>query len=139
MEYKRFGDTIVVRMAIGEEITEQIKAVATAENIKLAKVEALGATDKFTVGVFDVAEKVYHSKTFEGPHEIVSLTGSINTMNGEYYSHIHMAASNMDGLTYGGHLNTARVCPTCEMFITVIDGVVDREREEETGINILKF
>ncbi len=139
MEYKRFGDTIMVRMQLGEEITEQIKAVAMAENIKLAKVEALGATSEFTVGVYDVSEKVYHSNTFKGAYEIVSLTGSINTMNGEYYSHIHMAASDEKGLTFGGHLNSAIVCPTCEMFITVIDGVVDRVRDEEIGINLLKF
>ena len=36
MEYKRFGNTVVVRMDKGEEIVEQVKQVALKENIKLA-------------------------------------------------------------------------------------------------------
>ena len=47
MEYKRFGNTVVVRMDKGEEIVEQVKQVALRENIKLAQVSALGATNNF--------------------------------------------------------------------------------------------
>mgnify|MGYP000416546689 FL=1 len=53
MEYKRFGNTVVVRMDKGEEIVEQVKQVALKENIKLAQVSALGATNDFEVGLFD--------------------------------------------------------------------------------------
>ena len=34
MEYKRFGNTVVVRMDKGEEIVEQVKQVALKENIR---------------------------------------------------------------------------------------------------------
>ena len=98
MEYKRFGNKIVVRMDMGEEILEQLKAVALKENIKLCSVSALGATNDFTVGVYDVDKKFYKANSFKGPHEIVSLTGSVNTMNGEFYSHIHMAAADGEAL-----------------------------------------
>ena len=57
MEYKRFGSKIVVRMDMGEEILEQLKGVALKENIKLCSVSALGATNDFTVGVYDVDKK----------------------------------------------------------------------------------
>jgi predicted DNA-binding protein with PD1-like motif len=39
----------------------------------------------------------------------------------------------------GGHLNQARISVTCEMFIHILDGQVDREKDPETGINLLKF
>ena len=52
MEYKRFDKDIVVRIDKGEEILEKIKEVAIRENIKLATVTALGATNEFTAGVF---------------------------------------------------------------------------------------
>ncbi len=93
MEYRKFNNVLVIRMDRGEEIMEKLKEVALKENVRLANVNALGAVDEFTVGAYDVLEKKYNSNTFKGVYEIVSLTCSINTMNGEYYSHIHTAAS----------------------------------------------
>lgn len=60
-------------------------------------------------------------------------------MNGEYYSHIHMSAGNEKGEVFGGHLNRAVVGATCEMIITVIDGCVDRVKDESLGLNVFKF
>ena len=139
MEYRRFNNTIVARIDRGEEILEKIKEIALNENIKLANINALGATNDFTVGVFKVDEKKYYSNTFSGNFEIVSLTGTINTMNGEFYTHIHMSAGNDKGEVFGGHLNRATVSATCEMVINVIDGEVDREFNEEVGLNLFKF
>ncbi|WP_455538001.1 PPC domain-containing DNA-binding protein [Terrisporobacter sp.] len=139
MDYRRFNNTLVVRIDKGEEILEKIKEVALKENIKLANVNALGAVNDFTVGVFKTKDKKYYANTFTGDFEIVSLTGTINTMNGEFYSHLHMSAGNEEGKVFGGHLNKAVVSATCEMIINVIDGVVDREFSDEIGLNLFKF
>ncbi len=139
MEYKRFNNTIVARIDRGEEILEKIKEIALKENIQLANINALGATNDFTVGVYNIEEKQYHSHTFTGDHEIVSLTGSINTMNGEYYSHLHMSCGDTEGKVFGGHLNRAVVSATCEMFIYIIDGKIDRIHDDEIGINLFDF
>ena len=56
MDYRRFGDTVIVRMDPTEEIIQQLRLVAEKEGIRLAAVEALGAVDDFTVGVFDTTE-----------------------------------------------------------------------------------
>lgn len=139
MEYRKFGNTIVVRIDKGEEILEKIREIALKENIKLANINALGATNDFTVGVFKTAEKKYYSNNFKGDFEIVSLTGTINTMNGEFYTHIHMSAGNDKGEVFGGHLNRAIVSATCEMIINIIDGKVDRKFNEEIGLNLFEF
>ncbi len=139
MEYKRFDNTVIVRIDRGEEILEQLAVVAQKENIKLASVQALGATDSFTVGVYDTESKQYHSNEFNGVFEIVSLVGTVNTMNGEFYSHLHMSAGNEKGEVFGGHLNRARVSATCELVITVINGTVDRFRDEKIGLNLFDF
>ncbi len=139
MEYRKFGNTVMARADRGEEILESIKRIALAENIKLASVSALGAVDDFTVGVYNVEEKKYYSNSFTGSFEIVSLTGTINTMNGEFYAHLHMSAGNDRGEVFGGHLNKAMVSATCEMVITLINGRVDREYDEITGLNLFKF
>jgi len=139
MEYKRINNTIIARIDKGEEILEKIKEISLKENIKLGNVNALGATNDFTVGVFKVDEKKYYSNEFKGNFEIVSLTGTINTMNNEFYTHIHMSAGNEKGEVFGGHLNKAIVSATCEMVINIIDGEVDRYFDEVTGLNLFKF
>ena len=139
MEYKRFNNVIFARIDRGEEILEKIKEIALKENIKLANVNALGATNEFTVGVYKIDEKKYYANEFSGNFEIVSLTGTINTMNGEFYTHIHMSAGNDKGEVFGGHLNKAIVSATCEMIINIIDGKVDRYHDDEIGLNLFKF
>ena len=51
MEYRRFDDKIVAWIDRGEEILEQVKELARRENITLASVTALGATNDFTVSM----------------------------------------------------------------------------------------
>lgn len=139
MEYKRFDHTIIVRIDKGEDILEQVKNIALQEHIQLASVQALGAVNHFTVGVFKTNEKKYYANEFEGDFEIVSLTGMINTMNDEFYCHLHMSAGNEKGEVFGGHLNRAIVSATCEMVITLIDGCVDRYHDSEVGLNLFDF
>lgn len=139
MEYRKFGKTIIARIDKGEEILAQVKEIALKEDIKLASVQALGAINRFKVGVFKTKEKQYLANEFEGDFEIVSLAGTINTMNNEFYCHLHLSAGDIDGKVFGGHLNEAFVSATCEMVINVIDGEVDRYFDEEIGLNLFKF
>ena len=139
MDYRRFGNKILVRIDKGEEILDAVKKVAEKEKVKLASVSALGAVNEFTVGVFKTDDKKYVSNEFKGEFEIVSLTGSISTMDGETYMHLHMSAGDIEGKVFGGHLNCAKVSATCEMFIDVLDGSVDRKFSEEVGINLFEF
>ena len=139
MEYRKFGNTYIVRMDPGEEILTQVKELALAEHIRLASVQALGAVNDFTVGVFKTDEKKYYSNTFQGSYEIVSLTGTINTMDGAFYCHLHMSAGDDQGRVVGGHLNRAVVSATCEMVVTALPGTVDRVFSPEVGLNLFRF
>ncbi|MBR5559286.1 MAG: DNA-binding protein [Oscillospiraceae bacterium] len=139
MDYKRFGNTIVARIDKGEEILEQMQQIAHGENIKLASVSGLGATNDLTVGVFLTQQKQYHTNHFIGDMEIVSLTGTISTMDGKYYPHLHLSAADAQGRVVGGHLNRAVISVTCEMVIQIIDGQADRCFDPETGINLFCF
>ena len=139
MEYKRIGNKIIVRIDKDEEILEQVKELALKENIRLAAVQALGATKSFSGGVYNVAEKKYYANTFSGSFEIVSLTGTINTMNGAFYTHLHMSAGYDLGEVCGGLLYRAVGSATCEMVVDVLDGTVDRQYDPVTGLNLFKF
>lgn len=139
MEYRRFGDTILVRLERGEELLEQLARLAQAERIPLASVQGLGAVDRFTVGVYNVEEQVYRSREYTGSYEIVSLTGTVDTMQGQFYCHLHMSAADGEGTVRGGHLNRATISATCELVLRCIDGAIDRQRDAATGLNLWKF
>ena len=139
MDYRRFNDTIVLRIDRGEEIIEKVREVAEQEHVRLAEISALGATNDFTVGVYDLEAKRYDSKTFTGPHEIVSLVGTITEKDGAFYQHLHLSAGNQDCAVVGGHLNRAVVSVTCEMVIRILSGAVDRRPDPEAGINLMRF
>jgi len=139
MEYRRFDDDVVVSLVKGEEVLSCLKEIALKENIVLANINGLGATDDFTAGLLNTTTKEYLNKRFTGDHEIVSLTGSINTMNGEYYSHLHIACANEKNEVVGGHLNNCVISGVGEIFIHIIHGKVDREYNEEIGLNVFKF
>lgn len=139
MDYRRFGDTLVIRMDRGEEIIQSLRLAAEKEGVRLASVEALGAVDDFTVGVFDTVEKQYHANHFTGAFEIVSLTGTVTTQDGKFYAHLHMSAGDREGKVFGGHLNSATVSATCEMVVRVLDGRVERQFDEGVGLNLFRF
>ena len=139
MQFRRFGNKYFVRIDRGEEIMSSLKKFCEQEKITLAEVKALGAVDDFIVGLFDVKEKKYHSNHFTFDAEIVSLWGTVTTMNGEVYLHIHMSAGDSEGHVYGGHLNRAVVSATCEMIVDVSEGVVERKFSDEIGLNLFEF
>ncbi len=139
MQYRKFGNVYAVRIDKGEEILASLKEFAVKENIAFARVSAIGAVSSFTAGVFDTKTKQYRANEFKGNFEIVSLSGTVDRMNGAYYAHLHMSAGNEKGEVFGGHLNRAVVSATCEMTVTLIDGEIDRCFDEEVGLNLWKF
>lgn len=139
MEYRVFGETIVLRLEKGEEVIESIKNLCEKEDIKAGSISGLGASNHVVVGLFKVDEKKYYSNTFEEDFEITNLTGNISRMNGEVYLHIHGTFANLEGKCIGGHLNKAIISATSEIIITKINGDIGRSFSEEIGLNLIKF
>ena len=139
MEYRRFGDTILVRLDPKEDICGKLIEVAEKEQIQLAEISGLGAVNDVTTGVFDPEAKQYHANRFQGTFEIVSLTGTLTRQDGNAYLHVHMSVGDGKGNVFGGHLNQAIVSATSEIVIRVIDGKAGRRFSEEIRLNLIEF
>lgn len=139
MEYKQSNNFYFVRIDRGEEVLAKLKEVCEKENITLGKIEGLGATDKLTIGLFDIQEKFYHKTTLTGPMEITSFIGNISTSNRKTYLHCHINVCNKKMQIFGGHLNECFISATGEFVITKAEGTVERELDKEIGLNLFKF
>ena len=138
MEYKRYNDTIVLRLDVNDEIVECVKRVALKEKITAANVSGIGATADFTVGIFNLKSSEYDKYSYSGNHEITSLTGNITEVDGKPYVHLHITAAG-DGNFVGGHLLSAKISLTAEIIIDVISADITRVFDEKLKINTLFF
>ncbi len=136
MKFKRFNDVYMVRIDLGEEIMEALGSLCRSENIRLAQVNAIGATDQAVIGVYDLKDQAYREEKLTGFMEITSLTGNITFVNDKPYIHLHATVADQQHTIHGGHVISMRVGATCEMFVRVLDGSVGRVRNEELGINL---
>lgn len=136
---KRMGNTLAVRLNIGEEICEQLKAVCNEYNIKAGSVLGIGAVKGAVLGVYDIESRQYTENRFDSFMELCNLTGNVSEMNGDCYLHLHVTLADEKGNAFGGHLKSATIGATAEIFITVLDGEIGRKPDEETGINIFEW
>ena len=139
MEYRKFNDTYVIRLNKGEEVIESLKNLCRDEDIKLAEITGLGASDFVEIGVFNIYTKEYNTKVFEGMFEITSLVGNISRKENEPYLHLHINFSDETNITKGGHLVKSIISATGEIVITKLEGEVQRELNPDIGLNLFKF
>lgn len=137
MKYKRFGEDIVVRLEVGEEVVASLAEIAEREGVTFAEVSGIGAVDEFCVSVFDVKAKKYFDNDFREPLEIVSMSGTVTEQNGKPYLHLHASAGRADGSVVGGHLKRAVISATCELVLHTVYGRVPRFFDDATGLNLM--
>ena len=116
------------RLNPGQDLDEQIEAYLFDKHIEAGCM--LSAVGSLTSVRLRLANREHHSE-FEGPFEIVSITGTVST----YGSHLHVSVSDGDGKTLGGHLVAGcTIYTTAELVIAEFDEMVfTREMSEDSG------
>lgn len=139
MEYKKFGNTYIVRLDVGDEIMESLKKFVTDEKIKLAQINGLGGASDFTIGVRNPITKQYDPIEYSGRYEIANIHGNATLLDGEPYLHIHFGCGNEKGEYHGGHLIKCVIGATAEIFVTTYDGVINRQLDPKTELEVFEF
>ena len=102
MRYKKTGPVYILRIDRGEEIVETLRRFCAEQKITLGTVQGIGAAGHVEIGLFETPTREYHTTTLTGDFEITSLLGSITTMDGAPYLHLHA--------TIAGASHLAEVC-----------------------------
>ncbi len=133
------NNVLVVRLERGEEIVSSVLAFAAQQGIRAGSVSGIGAISGAVIGFFNPETKAYREIAFSEPLEILSLTGNLSTKDGAPYAHLHASLGRETGEAVGGHLVSAKVSATAELFFQPLDGALERQFSEEIGLNLLKL
>ena len=139
METKRPANCLVIRLDPGEELINSLLTACQEHDIHCAQITGIGAAKKITCGVFDPKTREYHSEKFKGIFEITSLNGTITTMDGGLYPHIHVTFADEKYKVRGGHLNKCVISATAEIVLMILDLEIDRQASQEVGLNLFQF
>lgn len=140
MEYHKFSQGYVLRLDPGEEIVASLTRLVEQEQVQLGSVTAIGAANDVTIGIFSTQEKQYHARRYQGDYEISALVGNVTRKEGEPYLHLHITIGNpVTGEVHAGHLTSATISATLELFLQVWDGQVGRKFSDQVGLNLFRF
>ncbi len=136
MFYKKNGDDYTLRLEIGEDICDAIAGFCREQGVLFGEISGIGAVKNAVVGLFDPTDGQYHKKELAGPLEMTSLLGSVTEKDGEPYLHLHATFSDAQCRCFGGHLNSAVIGVTGEIFLRAINGSMGRRLNPDTGLYI---
>ncbi|HEX4156274.1 MAG TPA: PPC domain-containing DNA-binding protein [Acidobacteriaceae bacterium] len=143
MRFKKVSETPVTFAVIfetGDEVAEGLKRFAKEQGLKGSSFKAIGAFEYVKLGWFDWEEKKYKTAVeLKEQVELLSMIGDVAVKDGEPQVHAHVVVGRRDGTAHGGHLQEARVRPTCELILTESPEELRKEMDPEAGIALIKI
>ena len=139
MDYKKFGNKIVLRLKKGDKIIESIEKLAKEENIKACHFAGIGAANEIKLAILNPGDDDYAWETYNEALEITSLVGNITSFEGEPMVHAHITCSREDFSVIGGHLGEGICSLTLELFVDLVDGELIKKHDDELKINTIEF
>lgn len=138
MDYKKFGDTVYIRMDRGDEIIGCILDICKKEHIMSATFNGIGGCGEAQIQTYLPETNTFEMQTICGMLELVSLTGNIITDDKKnIYNHTHAMFSYKQGDRHfiaGGHIKSIMVSYTAEIELRpVVGGSIHRQFDSETG------
>jgi predicted DNA-binding protein with PD1-like motif len=123
---------LALRLSPGMDVKEELERLVKQRGIKAASV--LTCVGSLRDAIVRFANKP-NGTMLKGPLEIVSLIGTL----GEDGLHLHIAVSDRDGVTTGGHVMPGcRVFTTAEIVLGILtEAVFTREIDSATGFKEL--
>lgn len=117
------------RLKPQQDLFDSIEDFVKQNNIEAGCI--LSSVGSLTHATLRLANRDYYNE-YEGHFEIVSMTGTVSI----HGSHIHVAISDGDGVTIGGHLvGGCKIYTTAEIVLLEMDDVVYKRElyENDSG------
>jgi predicted DNA-binding protein with PD1-like motif len=128
-------DLFMGRLDNGTDLLEELTGICRKENVRLGRIEALGAVEKARLGYYDQQTHEYRFITLDKHLEITKLVGNVSMKDGNPFVHAHITLADKEGNACGGHLAPGTVVFACEFVLEAFDGpILERDFDEATGL-----
>jgi uncharacterized protein len=138
VKYVRLGPgsphTFVLVFQPGDAAVDEIISFARSEDVRAARLTAIGGFSKAVLAYFDRSTLRYEEIPIDEQVEVLSLLGDIALKDGQPLLHAHAVVGRRDGSTSGGHLIAGTVWPTLEVFVDVYPTEIVKKQRTELGI-----
>ncbi len=127
------------KLSHGKDLLQQLNDICRENNIKLGRVEAIGAVQKARIGFYDQNSFKYEFHDIDQPLEIANLTGNISLRDGQPFIHTHITLADSNDNAIAGHLAEGTIVFACEFIIQCFDGPdFIRDFDEQTKLPLWK-
>ena len=133
-------DSYVLIFDAGDELLGSLNEFAQSHKLSASSFKAIGALSSAKLGWYNPKTKAYDvAVDLTEQLELLSLTGDIGTMNGKSVIHSHAVIGRHDGSTVGGHLLSAIIHPTCELFLVEYAVDLVKAHSDRFNLNLFKL
>ncbi len=123
----------------GDEVIAVLRRFAQENKIEGGWFHAVGALECATIAWWSWVAKEYENRQVEEQLEVLSLAGTIGLEGGKSRIHAHVSLGRRDGIAVGGHLVSGVVRPTLEMVVVDFRATLQRSRDQQTGLALIRI
>lgn len=125
------------QLPFGSDLYDSLTEIVQRENIRLGRIQAIGATTHAVVAYYDQKTKAYDPLEFDGGMEILNLNGNVSIRDRKPFVHVHILLGDPAGKVVGGHLLKGTKLFACEVTIDEFEGdELSRAHDERTGLHL---
>jgi len=123
------------RLPHGGDLLETLTELCIRHDVRLGRVEAIGAVSRARVGYYDQTKHEYRCLELDRPLEILSLIGNVSLRDGRPMVHAHITLGDDQGHAFGGHLAPGTIVFACECTLQAFEGPpLERKPDATTGL-----
>jgi predicted DNA-binding protein with PD1-like motif len=128
----------VLVLSQGDEALTALSDFARDRHVVAAHFAGIGAVLNAEVGWLDPVQKVYKAMFTAEQTEVLSLVGDMALgSDGAPKVHAHIVLGRSNGHLRGGHLLSATVSPTLEVFVTTFPEALHKRLDPAQGLELI--
>ena len=142
MRIARDGERYLVALEPGESVRTELEAICGKHDIRTGIIRhCIGAVKDLKLAFYELpARKYIPIEVDDDTYEVAAGQGNLTWKDGKPFLHMHVVATDREGMAGGGHLVDAIVAVTLEIeIVSYKDDIIVREYDDRVGLPVWRF